>query len=125
MIQTTLLSTVAMPTLACKDCGHVKAEGEFDVDRYAATKVIRKRFCHTCRVRRDEELRRAHRMNSLPRPDRCPICAAQSKLVLDHNHDTGLPCGWICNLCNQSVGRMHNPAVLHNFVAYIQKHHSA
>ena len=41
----------------------------------------------------------------------CPICKKKtipgitSKVVLDHNHNTGEPRAWICDSCNTGLGR--------------------
>jgi hypothetical protein len=35
----------------------------------------------------------------------CPICLRENiKLVLDHDHETKLTRGWLCSLCNTTLG---------------------
>ena len=110
-------------TSICSDCLEQKLLKEFDVDRYQPTKIRRKRFCHKCRSKRDQQTKKAHMLRDFPKPDACPICERKVDFVLDHNHETGNPCSFLCNICNQQVGRYRNPHILKNLVAYVFKHH--
>lgn len=48
----------------------------------------------------------------------CPICKKRtipgltSKVVLDHDHKTGRPRGWICDSCNTGIGRFKDDVKL-------------
>lgn len=33
----------------------------------------------------------------------CEICGAQGKLVVDHDHETGIPRGILCYVCNNTI----------------------
>ena len=39
----------------------------------------------------------------------CAICGKARDLVCDHDHETGLVRGWLCQSCNATEGRNHEP----------------
>ena len=41
-----------------------------------------------------------------PRPNKCEICNAKTRIVFDHNHKTGKFRGWICETCNTFLGKV-------------------
>lgn len=51
-------------------------------------------------------------------PFECPICSKRTiagitcKVVLDHNHRTGEPRGWVCDSCNTGIGRFKDDVEL-------------
>jgi hypothetical protein len=60
----------------------------------------------------------------------CPICQKTtipnltSKIVLNHDHSTGKPTGWICDSCNTGLGRFKdNVEVLQNAIKYLVTNH--
>jgi transcription elongation factor Elf1 len=48
----------------------------------------------------------------------CPICGKRtiagitSKVVLDHDHETGEARAWICDSCNTGIGRFKDDVAL-------------
>ena len=57
----------------------------------------------------------------------CPICKKRtipgltSKVVLDHNHDTGEPRAWICDSCNTGLGRFKDDIdVMNSAIEYLK-----
>lgn len=40
---------------------------------------------------------------------RCAICGKVRDLVCDHNHETGLVRGWLCQSCNTAEGTNREP----------------
>jgi hypothetical protein len=61
-------------------------------------------------------------------PFTCPICHKRtipgltSKVVLDHNHETGEARGWICDSCNTGIGRFKDdPALLQSAIEYLNQ----
>lgn len=57
----------------------------------------------------------------------CAICGLPPEggkhLVVDHDHDTGVNRGLLCNRCNLSIGAFnHNPVLLENAVGYLREH---
>lgn len=58
----------------------------------------------------------------------CPICKKKtipgitSKVVLDHNHKTGIPRAWICDSCNTGLGRFKDDINLLQYaIDYLKK----
>lgn len=58
----------------------------------------------------------------------CPIChkitipGLTSKIVLDHNHNTGHVRGWICDSCNTGIGRFKDDIkLLKSAIEYLEK----
>lgn len=61
----------------------------------------------------------------------CPICKKRtipgltSKVVLDHNHKTGMPNAWICDSCNTGLGRFKDDIeVMQEAIEYLKKYQS-
>ncbi len=59
----------------------------------------------------------------------CPICnkttipGLTSKIVCDHNHNTGHPRAWICDSCNTGLGRFKDDtALLRAAITYLESH---
>lgn len=60
---------------------------------------------------------------------KCPICLKitipdlTSKVVLDHDHDTGAVRTWICDSCNTGIGRFKDdPVILQRAINYLKKY---
>lgn len=58
----------------------------------------------------------------------CPVCKKKilagitTKVVLDHNHDSGEVRGWICDSCNTGLGRFKdNIETLKEAIIYLEK----
>lgn len=59
----------------------------------------------------------------------CPICKKRtipgltSKIVLDHDHNTGTPNAWICDSCNTGLGRFNDDInVIKEAINYLSEH---
>lgn len=57
----------------------------------------------------------------------CPVCEKKtipgltSKIVLDHNHESGEPRAWICDSCNTGLGRFKdNINILKKAIKYLE-----
>ena len=50
------------------------------------------------------------------------IAGVTSKVVLNHDHGTGVPSGWICDSCNTGLGRFKDdPEILRNAIRYLEE----
>lgn len=55
------------------------------------------------------------------KPTKCEICGNNKKLVVDHNHITGLFRGFICDNCNHALGRVYdNVSILKKMIKYLK-----
>jgi len=95
--------------------------------------VTKRPSCKKCRVEKDGfAIDKDDRKNwELIKPSnyelfKCPICykttiAGISRIVLDHNHQTGKVRGWICESCNTGIGRFDdNVEQLKRAVSWIE-----
>ncbi len=105
----------------CNLCHRLLPKEEFSLNQRNQHGEIRRPSCKRCRketehkkmdnTTRDGFLRTKPANGSL---FSCPICRKQTivgvmaKIVLDHDHDTGRPRGWICESCNTGLGRLKN-----------------
>ncbi len=54
----------------------------------------------------------------------CAICKLQKPLVVDHDHNTGLVRGLLCQECNRAIGVFKDsPPLLQSAVSYLRKAH--
>jgi len=55
------------------------------------------------------------------RPALCDVCCSSEKLTVDHDHVTGAFRGWLCNGCNNALGRVRDNAnVLERLALYLR-----
>lgn len=52
----------------------------------------------------ERRLKEREKLVGRKKPEQCEICGAISKIVFDHNHETGKFRGWICDRCNKILG---------------------
>jgi hypothetical protein len=53
----------------------------------------------------------------------CEVCGSLDNLVVDHDHDTGLVRGCLCNGCNIAEGNLKGDiALMLNLIEYTKKH---
>lgn len=101
--------------------------------RYAASPILRSRLAlqHKEWARNNPEARVRHWRNALglpeatrPEPEVCEGCGRLSKysLHLDHDHATGKFRGWLCRVCNASLGALGDdlPSIM-RIVAYLER----
>lgn len=53
----------------------------------------------------------------------CSICGYEERLVLDHNHSTGVKREFLCHHCNTALGLLNeDPERMERMIAYVRKH---
>ena len=62
--------------------------------------------CKECKAAERRQLDQL-RQEGIPSPRGfCDCCGKTSKLVLDHDHNTGKFRGWLCHSCNIGIGHL-------------------
>ena len=52
---------------------------------------------------------------------KCTQCLKETKLFIDHNHNTNIVRGLLCTKCNTGLGLFcENIAILNNSISYIR-----
>lgn len=89
--------------------------------------------CNDCQKEKSRDVKQLKKQ--YPRPDllvyKCPICERDKQdlaytawlnpFVLDHDHQTGLARGWICQDCNTAIARLKdNVNSAKNLIEYLQ-----
>ncbi|MFC2069721.1 Hpy99I family type II restriction endonuclease [Chloroflexota bacterium] len=115
------------PHKICNICHKLLSTEEFAKNQNAKNnRAVRRPSCKECRkqlegkdttpkVKLEWSKNKPHN-----EPFECPICGKRtiagvtSKLVLDHNHNTGEVRGWICDSCNTGIGRFKDDKELLN-----------
>ena len=107
----------------CKKCGKTKTLEDFPINNTFASGVQRKHSCNTCRGHQSKVRAKLHKENKRPKLIICPICDKEThKVVLDHNHSTGKFRGWLCNDCNNALGKFNDDIdFLKKAIKYLKK----
>lgn len=96
-------------------------QAECKLCRNARLRDYRKR--NPARLRRiDRKARLRHRYGiteELPTQGICPICLRDKRLVVDHDHSTGLFRGLICYNCNTLLGHVENKEKFQRVLSYL------
>ena len=108
----------------CKRCDVSQPLEAFPINNTLASGILRKHTCNTCRNHQSQVRARLHRENRKPDHLRCPIChkhvSGSKNIVLDHDHDTDEFRGWICNDCNNGLGKFNdNVDMLKRAIKYL------
>lgn len=96
-------------TIKCNRCRLEQSQAEYhltQVNIHGQRNL--KRVCRTCANKGRRVTRKAHREKIYPhpKPEGCDICGFKtSYLVLDHDHITGQPRGWLCRDHNTGMGK--------------------
>jgi hypothetical protein len=109
-------------TKICRRCQKTLSIFDFEKNqRSVRGKISRRGECKACRSGKKpmKSAERAEFETNNPPPPlnvpfSCPICQKTftrqftNDVVLDHNHHTGAIRGWICRMCNNSMGMMED-----------------
>ncbi|HCY17750.1 TPA: endonuclease [Candidatus Nomurabacteria bacterium] len=109
----------------CNVCHKLKKTTDFAKNQNAKNnRSVRRPSCKDCRVKMEgigvSRINRVKWLKKKPhnKPFECPICKKRtiagvtSKVVLEHDHRTGKPGGWICDSCNTGLGRFKDDVEL-------------
>ena len=107
---------------ACRCCGHLKNEKEFNlhgyIDQYG--RRILRTDCRECQNANDRILY-ILKLEHGPPADHCKICEKECKTVLDHCHDTLKFRGWLCQSCNIGIGKLKDSVeMLERAIKYLK-----
>lgn len=121
----------------CNVCNKLKETKEFAKNQNGKNnRSVRRPSCKECRVimegtdisKTDRALWDKRKPDA--EPFECPICKKRSiagvncKVVLEHDHHTGKPGGWICDSCNTGLGRFKDDvAVLKSAIEFLQRNY--
>ncbi|MDR0665983.1 MAG: endonuclease VII domain-containing protein [Campylobacteraceae bacterium] len=123
------------PKKICNVCHRLLNTDNFSKNQNGkGNRTIRRPSCDECRKIIDGKnmsKREKDKWNRI-KPDmeifECPICHKRtiagltSKVVLDHNHKTGLGRGWICDSCNTGIGRFKDEVeLLKSAILFLEK----
>jgi hypothetical protein len=121
----------------CNVCHKLKRTTEFAKNQNAKNnRSVRRPSCRDCRVKMEGvNVSRADRIEWLKKkpnnePFECPVCKKRtiagvtSKVVLEHDHHTGKPGGWICDSCNTGLGRFKDDIkLLKSAIEFLKKNY--
>lgn len=123
------------PRKICNVCHKIRKTELFDLNQSGkGDRPVRRPSCKDCRKRIDGVgMTAADRKKwNKVKPEfvefECPICKKitippiTSKVVLNHDHQTGIPSGWICDSCNTGLGRFKDDiSILQHAIEYLKE----
>lgn len=106
----------------CRKCTRLLPLRDFPINNTLKSHVLYKHTCNSCRAIQSKDRARLHRAHTRPGPGTCPICHRHTvDWVLDHDHETGAFRGWLCNCCNNALGKFGDcPRTLRRALAYLE-----
>jgi len=137
------MKRLRLPTKICTECKKSKLLTEFQKYRKTKTNTIHFRhYCMECQqikflgtlrnhAKGTEGIRNYRQLEyfekaTRPRPERCEACNGlptgkkQNVLSFDHDKETGLFRGWLCNNCNMAIGLLrHDHRILLALAHYL------
>ncbi len=118
----------------CNRCHRLLNVESFEVNQHGKdNRIVRRPSCIRCReaingknvpaaVKREWEKNKPNMVIW-----ECPVCKKKtipgltSKVVLDHDHKTGVPRAWICDSCNTGLGRFKDDIeVMEETIEYLK-----
>lgn len=121
----------------CNVCHKLKKTTDFAKNQNAKNnRSVRRPSCKDCRVKMEGVgVSKADRIEWLKKKPNnemfeCPVCKKRtiagitSKVVLEHDHHTGKPGGWICDSCNTGLGRFKDDVeLLKSAIEFLKKNY--
>jgi hypothetical protein len=122
-------------TKICRRCQQRKSIFEFQKNQKTiAGKVSRRGECIDCRkwkksipVKARQEYEKINPQPPIGEPFHCPVCDKtivrqfKNEVVLDHSHKTGEIRGYLCRMCNNSIGMMDDDVrILKRAIKWLQ-----
>lgn len=121
----------------CNVCHKLRKTIDFAKNQNAKNnRSVRRPSCKDCRVKMEgigvSRIDKIEWLKKKPHnePFRCPICKKRtiagvtSKVVLEHDHRTGKPGGWICDSCNTGLGRFKDDVeLLKSGIKFLKKNY--
>jgi len=119
----------------CNICHRLLPIEQFQINQHGINnRIVRRPSCNDCRKIIDgvpisiSEKQIWDKKKPHLEPFECPICkkctipGLTSKVVLDHNHNTGKGRAWICDSCNTGLGRFKdNIDLLKSAIHFLEK----
>ena len=108
----------------CRKCDQRRPLADYPINLTLSNgHVLYKHTCNQCRAKQSKDRTRLHRRHAKPGAGACPICQRYTLAwVLDHDHETGQFRGWLCNDCNNGLGKFNDdPNVLRRGLAYLTR----
>jgi hypothetical protein len=77
---------------------------------------------HTAQECTKYTLKKQEKLAGRPKPKYCEICGHDRRLSWDHDHETKLFRGWICQRCNAALGMTRDSVeILKKLIAYLEQ----
>ena len=100
-------------TRVCKKCFNELPLEDFPINNTFKSGILRKHTCKGCRAHQAKVRRRLLKENKKPDNIICPVCQKYTdKPVIDHCHKTDTFRGWLCNDCNNALGKFSDDILI-------------
>lgn len=124
----------AFPYKICNLCHRILPTENFQKNQIGkGDRILRRPSCRDCRKEIDgiNLSNKKKKEWEIKKPNLelfvCPICHKKfisgitCKVVLDHDHNTGIPRGWVCNSCNTAIGQFRdNVSIIKEVINYLE-----
>ena len=142
MIINTLFGTEELPSKKCRECLEELPFSSFGYRNVTKNKPELLNTCKKCKSTHDRIVRQFKKYNKKPSSDyKCPVCNETSSEIksrggfhkhqpkdvwaVDVDHKTMTVRGWICDYCNNMIGRsLDRPHVMERGAEWIRQHRS-